>query len=54
MKRRAQNEIPPLDLIEQAFHDLCTELHAQGTISVVNYPQHDEKMEMSDESTESR
>ncbi len=41
-------------LIEQAFHALCTELHAQGTISVVNYPQHDEKMESSDESTESR
>jgi glycine cleavage system transcriptional repressor len=41
-------------LIEQAFHALCTELDAQGTISVVNYPQHDEKMESSNESTESR
>ncbi|PIJ51610.1 glycine cleavage system transcriptional repressor [Erwinia sp. OLTSP20] len=40
--------------IEQAFNDLCTELGAQGTINVVNYPQHDEKMESSDESTESR
>ncbi|WP_202901333.1 glycine cleavage system transcriptional repressor [Chania multitudinisentens] len=29
--------------IEQAFHHLCTELNAQGSISVVNYPQHDEK-----------
>ena len=29
--------------IEQAFHRLCTELNAQGSISVVNYPQHDEK-----------
>ena len=25
-------------IIEQAFKALCTELHAQGTISVVNYP----------------
>jgi len=41
-------------IIEQAFNSLCTELHAQGTISVVQYPQHDEKMESSDESTESR
>lgn len=40
--------------IEQAFNQLCTELQAQGTISVVNYPQHEEKMESSDESTESR
>lgn len=40
--------------IEQAFNKLCTELQAQGTISVVNYPQHEEKMESSDESTESR
>ncbi len=30
-------------IIEQAFHRLCTELKAQGSISVVNYPQHDEK-----------
>ncbi|WP_058913276.1 glycine cleavage system transcriptional repressor [Entomohabitans teleogrylli] len=29
--------------IEQAFKALCTELNAQGTISVVNYPQHDEQ-----------
>lgn len=28
--------------IEQAFKDLCTELNAQGTISVVNYQQQDE------------
>ncbi|MBK4715492.1 MULTISPECIES: glycine cleavage system transcriptional repressor [Tenebrionibacter/Tenebrionicola group] len=28
--------------IEQAFKDLCTELNAQGTISVVNYPMQDE------------
>ncbi len=28
--------------IEQAFKDLCTELDAQGTISVVNYQQQDE------------
>lgn len=28
--------------IEQAFKDLCTELKAQGTISVVNYPLQDE------------
>ncbi|WP_437609849.1 glycine cleavage system transcriptional repressor [Erwinia sp. V71] len=40
--------------IEQAFNKLCTELQAQGTLSVVNYPQHEEKMESSDESTESR
>jgi len=40
--------------IEQAFNKLCTELQAQGTISVVNYPQHEDKMESSDESTESR
>ncbi|MCO7260854.1 glycine cleavage system transcriptional repressor [Dickeya zeae] len=30
-------------IIEPAFHQLCTELHAQGSISVVNYPQHEEK-----------
>lgn len=30
-------------IIEQAFNALCTELHAQGTISVVNYPQQDEQ-----------
>ncbi|KAA8999973.1 glycine cleavage system transcriptional repressor [Affinibrenneria salicis] len=30
-------------IIEQAFYQLCTELHAQGSISVVNYPQHEEK-----------
>ncbi|HBV38566.1 MAG TPA: glycine cleavage system transcriptional repressor [Erwinia sp.] len=29
-------------IIEQAFNGLCTELKAQGTISVVQYPQHDE------------
>ncbi|WP_279024019.1 glycine cleavage system transcriptional repressor [Gibbsiella quercinecans] len=29
--------------IEQAFHRLCTELNAQGSISIMNYPQHDEK-----------
>lgn len=29
--------------IEQAFYHLCTELNAQGSISIVNYPQHDEK-----------
>ncbi|WP_067708102.1 MULTISPECIES: glycine cleavage system transcriptional repressor [unclassified Erwinia] len=40
--------------IEQAFNKLCTELDAQGTISVVKYPQHEEKMESNDESTESR
>jgi len=40
--------------IEQAFNQLCTELQAQGNISAVNYPQHEEKMESSDESTESR
>ncbi|MBW7983502.1 glycine cleavage system transcriptional repressor [Enterobacillus tribolii] len=28
--------------IEQAFNQLCTELNAQGSISVVNYPQHDD------------
>lgn len=28
--------------IEQAFRSLCTELNAQGTISVVNYPPQDE------------
>lgn len=28
-------------IIEPAFHQLCTELHAQGSISVVNYPQHE-------------
>jgi len=27
-------------IIEPAFHQLCTELQAQGSISVVNYPQH--------------
>ena len=41
-------------MIEQAFNSLCTELSAQGTISVVQYPQHDEKTENSDESTEGR
>lgn len=35
--------------IEQAFHRLCTELNAQGSIKVVHYPQPDEKMEKSDE-----
>lgn len=25
--------------IEQAFHDLCSELNAKGSINVVNYPQ---------------
>lgn len=30
-------------IIEPAFHQLCTELHAQGSISVVNYPQHEER-----------
>lgn len=34
---------PDASNIEQAFHRLCTELKAQGSISVVNYPQHDEK-----------
>ncbi|PVZ83896.1 glycine cleavage system transcriptional repressor [Serratia sp. S1B] len=29
--------------IEQVFYRLCTELNAQGSISIVNYPQHDEK-----------
>ncbi|WP_127959528.1 glycine cleavage system transcriptional repressor [Serratia microhaemolytica] len=29
--------------IEQTFYRLCTELNAQGSINVVNYPQHDEK-----------
>ncbi|ARZ00248.1 glycine cleavage system transcriptional repressor [Yersinia ruckeri] len=32
-------------IIEQAFAKLCTELNAQGSISVVNYPQHDDRME---------
>lgn len=41
-------------LIECAFNTLCTQLGAHGTINVVNYPQHDEKLESSDESTESR
>lgn len=41
-------------IIEQAFNRLCTELRAQGTISVVQYPPHDDKMESSDESTEIR
>ncbi|OSN11857.1 glycine cleavage system transcriptional repressor [Lonsdalea iberica] len=27
-------------MIEPVFHQLCTELQAQGSISVVNYPQH--------------
>ncbi|BDH44959.1 glycine cleavage system transcriptional repressor [Salmonella enterica subsp. enterica serovar Choleraesuis] len=40
--------------IESAFRALCTELDAQGTISVVNYPPQDEQTESSDESTESR
>jgi len=40
--------------IEQAFNKLCTELNAQGTINLVKYPQHEEKMENNDESTESR
>lgn len=30
-------------IIEPAFHQLCTELRAQGSISVVNYPQYKEK-----------
>lgn len=41
-------------IIEQAFNSLCTELSAQGTISVIQYPQHDEKTENCDESTEGR
>ncbi|WP_049608272.1 glycine cleavage system transcriptional repressor [Yersinia pekkanenii] len=32
-------------IIEHAFYQLCTELNAQGSISVVNYPQHDSRME---------
>jgi glycine cleavage system transcriptional repressor len=28
--------------IEQAFKALCTELNAQGSISVVNYSQHEQ------------
>lgn len=30
-------------IIESAFHKLCTELAAQGSISIVNYPQHDDR-----------
>ncbi|WP_074012964.1 glycine cleavage system transcriptional repressor [Candidatus Sodalis sp. SoCistrobi] len=30
-------------LIEQRFHQLCTELHAQGSIRVINHPQHQER-----------
>ncbi|ALB67709.1 glycine cleavage system transcriptional repressor [Cronobacter muytjensii] len=30
-------------IIEQPFRQLCTDLGAQGTISVVNYPQQDEQ-----------
>ncbi|WP_075181438.1 glycine cleavage system transcriptional repressor [Pantoea sp. 1.19] len=40
--------------VEQAFNQLCTELGAQGTMSVINYLPHEEKMESSHESTESR
>ncbi len=29
--------------IEQTFHQLCTELNAQGSISVVNHPQYQER-----------
>ncbi|MFI0488659.1 MAG: glycine cleavage system transcriptional repressor [Yersinia sp. (in: enterobacteria)] len=32
-------------IIEHAFYQLCTELNAQGSISIVNYPQHDSRME---------
>lgn len=32
-----------VSIIEQAFHKLCTELTAQGSISIVNYPQYDDK-----------
>lgn len=30
-------------LIEQRFHQLCTELHAQGSIRVINHPQHQKR-----------
>lgn len=30
-------------LIEQRFHQLCTELYAQGSIRVINHPQHQER-----------
>jgi len=30
-------------IIEQAFHQLCTELNAQGSINVVSYSQHEDK-----------
>ncbi|MBT9432703.1 glycine cleavage system transcriptional repressor [Candidatus Sodalis endolongispinus] len=30
-------------LIEQRFYQLCTELHAQGSIRVINHPQHQER-----------
>ena len=29
----------PVGQIEDTFHQLCTELNAQGSISVVNHPQ---------------
>lgn len=40
--------------IEPEFRTLCTELNAQGTISVVNYPPQDEQMENRDETTANR
>jgi len=32
-------------IIEQAFHQLCTELNAQGSINVVSYSQHEDKLQ---------
>ncbi|NDL65406.1 glycine cleavage system transcriptional repressor [Acerihabitans arboris] len=33
----------PVEQIEDTFHQLCTELKAQGSISIVNHPQNQEK-----------
>ncbi|WP_413723395.1 glycine cleavage system transcriptional repressor [Sodalis sp. RH23] len=33
----------PVEQIEDRFHQLCTELNAQGSISIVNHPQNQEK-----------
>ena len=32
-------------IIEQAFHQLCTELNAQGSINVVSYSENENKLQ---------
>lgn len=44
----------PVAQIEDTFHQLCTELNAQGSISIVNHPQNQEKDGVFNDATESR